>query len=503
LLGPVSDLRLLGHGGTRGQRLILSVAWQVLAGLRLATPFCDKSISHSTFEMGYNSGTLHAKRRRRVLEPIAQPENSASTITEYEHALADITAAQVASDPKCLLRLLLLRDVVAATFDKAQSADLAARLVGADAALRNVSEELSDALPNDQLEIWRGSILPKSDAWWWRIDEVAVETAVQRSPWWPVLTGILLTISASLTADIARHFLSNGPDFYGALSTISQGAVTIIAGSSLTQAGRNWINRWLFSFGVRQEGHPRSYTLLAVAVLTLVGSFRACLPWIAIHYYDARGTRLFSTGKIHSAIENFERAISLAPSEYLPHYNLADALEEILDIDRAIGEYQAAIQANPDFYPAYNNLARLYLVKRKDYEGALRALRKGIIRLTAEREKNQQDCAHPNPQCDALYTLHKNFAWVNVEKQWFGLARIDVNLAIAANPNRGGIYCLLAQIESAAGNRDGATKSWTACLARAGAQIRGDKSAQVEDIEEIWIALAKEWLLDLASGRKQ
>jgi tetratricopeptide (TPR) repeat protein len=437
-----------------------------------------------------------------VPEPIAPPQSGETIVAEYEQALARTSAAQVASDPKCLLRLLLLRDAISDTLNKAPSLELAGRILAADAILRNIAEELNQAIPEAQLDLWRKSVLPRPDAWWWRIDEVPVETAVRRSPWWPVLTGILLTISASLTADIARHFLSNGPDFYGALSTISQGAITIVAGSSLTQTGRNWINRWLLSFGIRQEGHPRSYAILAAAVLALVACFRLSLPWIGMHYYDARGRQFFSQGRLHDAIESFQRAISLAPSRDVPHYDLANALEDVLDIDRAIGEYQAAIQTNPEFYPAYNNLARLYLVKRKDHEGALRALRDGIIRLTHERNKHPMDCARPNPQCDALYALHKNFAWVNVEKQWYYLAGIDVDLAIAANPGRLGIHCLRAQVESAANVPDEATKSWQACLAAAGPQMNGDKKNQVEDIEEIWIAMAQEWLNKVASRRK-
>ena len=434
---------------------------------------------------------------------VVETERCALSISQYESALANLTAAQVASDPNCVLRLLLARDAVADALGTGHCADFAATLMALDVVLRKLSGELSDALPRDQLEVWRNSVLPKPEAWWWRLDEVLAETATRRSPWWPVITGILLTISVSITADIARHFLSNGPDFYGAFTTITQGAVTIIAGSSLTQTGRNWINRWLSSFGIRQEGHPRSYTVLALAVLTLVVLFRTCLPWIAIHYYDERGRQLFRQGKLHSAIENFQRAISLAPSKDVPHFDLADALEELLDTDKAIGEYQAAIQANPDYYPAYNNLARLYLVKRKDQEGALRALRKGIIRLMAERNRHPQDCAKPNPQCDALYALHKNFAWVNVERKWYRLARIDVAKAIEANPNRGGIHCLLAQIEVAAENPEKATTSWGICLAMARPQLMGDKNAQVEDIEEVWIALAQEWEMNVGIGRTQ
>jgi len=237
---------------------------------------------------------------------------------------------------------------------------------------------------------------------------------------------------------------------------------------------------------VRPELRPRWFATLAMAVLFLVGLFHLSLPWLALYYYDARGQALFHQGKLRDAIEHFQRAISLAPSEYLPHYNLADAFEEFLDVDKAIGEYQASVQSNPAFYPAYNNLARLYLVKRKDYEGALRALRKGINRLDESDRKVPIKCPSLDPRCDAIYALHKNFAWVNVEKKWFKLARIDVDAALKAKPDGIAIQCLLAQIEVAEGNTDAATKSWGRC------QLQ-----RREDIEETWIAMAQEWEEDL------
>ena len=425
---------------------------------------------------------------------VGRKENS-QKVDEYGQSLAGLTPGRVKEEPTLLLNVLMRRDGVAALTARGDcSPEDAVRLMTFDEALRVSATELSEALPSGTLDAWRSCLCPSAaaDAWWWRLDQVPIERAQKRSPWWPVTTGLLLAISASVTADIARRFLSNGPDFYGALSTISQGAVTIIAGSSLTETGRNWLNKWLRSFGVHPERSPRVYAMLAAGVLAFVGALYLSLPQIALGYYDARGRRLFREGNAHSAIEHFRRAVSLAPSEYLPHYDLADALEESFDVDKAIGEYQATIQLKPDFYQAYNNLARIYLVKKKDHEGALRALRTGINYLQkAVEESPQVKCPSPDALCDGLYALHKNFAWVNVERQWYRLARISASAALKAHPDRAGIYCLLAQIETAEGNSAAADKNWHTCLVRA-PQLHASGSSRHEDVEETWIAMARE-----------
>jgi hypothetical protein len=136
-------------------------------------------------------------------------------------------------------------------------------------------------------------------------------------------------------------------------------------------------------------------------------------------------------------------------------------------------------------------------VKRKDYEGALRALRWGINRVFQERSAHPVHCPSNAIECEALYALHKNFAWVDVEKQWWGLARISATEAICAKPDGAGAYCLMAQVENAEGNRDAATVNWGKCVGGLAArqQIHGNEAARREDVEEIWIAMAREWEL--------
>lgn len=431
-----------------------------------------------------------------ALNAVADAPASDAPLDAYGRALEQAAPLRVAADPAALLQVLLARDAVAVEPRGTLTAEASARLLRLDETLRSQASELSVPLAEGVMETWRETFTPPPDAWWWHLDAISTQAAEKKSPWWSVLTGIVLTISASLTAEIARRFLSNGPDFYGAFTTISQGAVTLLAGSSLTQKGRRWLAGWFHLFGGSPERSLRGYTVLAAGVLTLVGLFRLSLPWIALHYYDARGRELFEQRRLHDAIEHFQRAVNLAPEKDQPHFDLADAFEEVLDIDKAIVEYQAAIQLNPNNYQAYNNLARLYLVKRKDPEGAMRALRKGFIRVGEELKKQGISCPAPSPLCQgADYTLHKNLAWVNVTQKWYRLARLDLDAARNDRPDGGGAYCLLAQVEVAEEHLAEATAAWGRCLGAEATRklLSGEEKYRTEDIEETWIAMAQEW----------
>jgi hypothetical protein len=79
-----------------------------------------------------------------------------------------------------------------------------------------------------------------------------------------------------------------------------------------------------------------------------------------------------------------------------------------------------------------------------------------------------------NQPCEALYALHKKFAWVDVEKQWYGLAGVSAEEAILANPNGSAAYCLLAQLETAKGRKTRQRRIGEKCVANNAArrQIR-------------------------------
>ena len=164
-----------------------------------------------------------------------------------------------------------------------------------------------------------------------------------------------------------------------------------------------------------------------------------------------------------------ERAISLAPDFALAHYNLGSAYDDILQYDKALVEYQTAIQNDPQVYFAYNNLARLYMLQKRDYVSALRLLERGM------------DLKPTEPA--VKYSLLKNRAWAYLALKLPGLAEADLRQALALRPEGAAAHCLLAQVLETRGKPADALSFWERCVAYYGAE---------ENVEPDWYATARE-----------
>jgi tetratricopeptide (TPR) repeat protein len=190
----------------------------------------------------------------------------------------------------------------------------------------------------------------------------------------------------------------------------------------------------------------------------------------AARFYNNRGTNLQRQGQIKAAIDNYQRALRLKSDYPEAHYNLADAFEEISIFDKAIEEYGRAIEADPTFYQAYNNLARLYILQRRDYEAAIRLL---------DRAMNLK------PQESSVqYSLYKNYGWANFELNHLPLAEQSLRTAVSFESDRGAAHCLLAKalsLQRAGGNP---MTEWELC---------GAYSTQAE-VEPEWRVEAQEQL---------
>jgi len=185
--------------------------------------------------------------------------------------------------------------------------------------------------------------------------------------------------------------------------------------------------------------------LIAVATALVTG--RAPLA----RYYNNRGVQLQQNGHLKEAIESYQRAVSLNSNYAEAHYNLGDAYEDLPAFDKAAQEYQLAIEADPAFYEPYNNLARLYIKRRKDYAAALELLDRAWSFTPKEHS--------------VQYTLYKNYAWASFELHQFGQAKQNLNSAIALDDARGAAHCLLAKLLDAQGATDLSTTQWELCEA--------------------------------------
>ena len=100
-----------------------------------------------------------------------------------------------------------------------------------------------------------------------------------------------------------------------------------------------------------------------------------------IHHqaYEAlyRGLSAEDKGELDKAIQNYDKAIELKPDFFGAYNNRGVAYGEKHDFDTAIKDFTTAIELKPDFFGAYNNRGNAYFEKR-DFDTAIQNYDKAI-----------------------------------------------------------------------------------------------------------------------------
>jgi DNA-binding winged helix-turn-helix (wHTH) protein/Flp pilus assembly protein TadD len=251
-----------------------------------------------------------------------------------------------------------------------------------------------------------------------------------------------------------RRALDDDPRAPRMIETIPKRGYRVLGRVELLgQQHRGLVERLASWFGnLRRKGEFRGnrVILLAFIMLTLGAGLVSAFPWIA-RYYNNRGLQLQGQGQLEAAIQAYRRALSLKSSYASAHYNLGDAYEDIPNYEKALDEYQRAIDADLMFYPAYINLSRLYILRRRDYGAALSLLDHALSL---------------KPQEPAIqYSLYKNYGWANLELGQLGQAEQNLRLAMGLDPRRSSAHCLLAKVLDKFGRPNDALPQWESCLA--------------------------------------
>ena len=356
------------------------------------------------------------------------------------------------------------------------SPDALRDVVALDARLRERATRLGARLDARTLADWRGALQPPPSAWWWSLDTLA-SPAREPHPLWPVLAGALITLAVALATDVSLRFLSGGPDLLGLLGTFAQAMLALLAGSAFTRVGGEKIEQLLDRLHVARSRHPAWKTMLSAALLLVVVGVWSAMPAMARLYND-HGVKLLGRGEVAAARDAFERAIRLDTGDPAAHYNLASAQEQMLDHDLAIGEYQRAIRLDERMYPAYNNLARLYLLRKGDGASALALVERGL--------------SLKPPEQDVMYSLLKNRGWAQLLLGHLLQAEEGLKQAIALRPQGGAAaHCLLAQVLEkhrmpSDPQKQAASAEWAQCVA-----LMPDGR---EAVEPSWLSQAEERL---------
>jgi serine/threonine protein kinase len=220
---------------------------------------------------------------------------------------------------------------------------------------------------------------------------------------------------------------------------------------------------------------------LFLTVLLLVSGFHFARGAFAEQAFTM-GLKQLNSNRLSEAQANFERSISLYPTEDA-YINLGYLCERNQDANCAKSSYNKAISLNPQSTAAYFNLGSVYEDER-DYKNAIAFYRKAVAasQHTAPAPLNnlsrllilQGNYIEAKPLVDSALKLKlsepktarpillKNLGWIYFKEKKYAEAKKILNQSIDLSFNLASSHCLLAQVLEA--QKQPAVSEWRYCL---------------------------------------
>jgi tetratricopeptide (TPR) repeat protein len=209
---------------------------------------------------------------------------------------------------------------------------------------------------------------------------------------------------------------------------------------------------------MKKRNHQRRRTValwtgISMLMLIIIALYSSLgTPFVA-NFFNEWAYREYENKQFQSATQKYTLAIQLGRSDALIYYNRGLAYEELSDLNYAYSDYEYAIKINPKSAPSYNNLARLYILKR-DYSGAVELLQNGL-RIPAKDLDSYKDLK---------YSMLKNLGWAQFMLLKYLEAEKSLREAISIDSLRGSADCLLAKVLEAQNPRNNVKEEWNKCL---------------------------------------
>jgi Tfp pilus assembly protein PilF len=179
-------------------------------------------------------------------------------------------------------------------------------------------------------------------------------------------------------------------------------------------------------------------------------------------------------------MENYEIALNIKSDYPLPLLNMGYIYEDKGDFESASKMYNNAISvSSKKFAPAYNALARLYIMGKlkkgdlnqdRDTLEAIKLL-DTAWRLPVEKKLDKDYLEDYEGQKSLML---KNLGWANLKLRHYSEAEVFLNRAIELDINRASSYCILAMVaeeKSKADDRKNAKQlaleAWKSCKEKA------------------------------------
>jgi tetratricopeptide (TPR) repeat protein len=179
-----------------------------------------------------------------------------------------------------------------------------------------------------------------------------------------------------------------------------------------------------------------------------------------------KGRQMAQGSDMEGAIAEFSAAIEADPSMALAYYNRALAYENLGDAENAVADYSKAIEVKADFQEAYVNRGRVY-AQTGETDAAIADFSEGI-RLNEN---------------DQLAWRNRGLAYT--EKGEYNLAIADFDQAIMLDPQDGVAYYHRAAAYALFGDKEGAIASYQKAYELIqDAGVREQIEAKVAELEQ-------------------
>jgi tetratricopeptide (TPR) repeat protein len=296
-------------------------------------------------------------------------------LADYAESLK-ILATESKLSSRQVLKVLRSRDRLQDALSQASQADdeFLAKLVELDLELKQQADSINRAEHLDQL---RQNLQPSASAWWWHL-EPSAET-VHSKPlsakfdWlWNVGTVACLVLATSFVTQTAKAFSTEGFDFLGTLSTISQGAgLAFVAGGALTDKGRQTVSRSLSSVKIPPSLHAEATFAASVILLGTAYSINQNLHLVA-NLYFAQGQQHEKQGEWSQAFKSYKRALNFAPDDYKTQIAVGFLYENLGNFDQAIEEYKKGTAFGiPEFFNAQARAMLMRALQENGWQGGI------------------------------------------------------------------------------------------------------------------------------------
>jgi tetratricopeptide (TPR) repeat protein len=401
------------------------------------------------------------------------PTTLTESISVYHDALESLPGA----GSSAVLDVLIARDSIAKALENGAIATASEidRLAGIDQKLKDSAVTINTLAGSKTLAGWRQSVHPLNGPWWWFLDERAAATEPHANPLWTIPAVLLFALSLSVIAETLTTLRSGGINGLTVFGTLLQTILTLFAGSAFLSSGREWLEKLFSQIGISRRFRGASRVWLALGVFILTLAIRILLPDAVARYRNSKGDDAFANKQNPQAVQNYEQAVALKPGYVKAHFSLAQAYDKANDYSKAIDAYERTIKFEPENYVAYNNLARLYILHKKDYKSALGRL---------DHLRNNL----PKLPSNLQYYLFKNRGWANLELGYYRQAGEDLEWALSKR-NGPAAHYLLGRVYDAQNRKDEARQQFDLFLEA----LQRDPAA-AEEVEASWIADAQEQL---------